>query len=387
MKKHKTMEVLAILSLSLVLTSTLSISGIIPDLLVHFENYSRSSVELIVSVTSIATTIMVGLNPFVSKFLSERATIILGLLVIGFAGIIPFFFMSYPIILLSRIFVGIGVGLLNTRAISIIGERFTGSVRSKLLGFRGSAETLGQTVLNMIAGQLMVISWNSSFLIYAIAFFILMMYLLFVPKVETEEAKESEKESKKGIKLNGKQLVIVLLHALFICLLISITVSSMLRIPSLMVETGVGTTLQANRVLSVYMFSGFISGVLFGHFIQIFKEYILPLFLVITSVGLAMIALSATAFLLGIGAFLVGFSLTICVVWVFNNLSNTLPREILNTANSFVLVGSNLGAATAPLVLGGIGLINPSLKTSFLVHAFLLIVVAIGLFLFYKNEK
>ncbi|AQP53613.1 MFS transporter [Vagococcus penaei] len=374
---HRTMEIIAILSLSLMLTSTLSVSGVIPELLLYFNDYSRSSVEWLISVTSIATTIMVGLNPLVSKVISERKSVILGLLLTGIAGVIPFFIVSYPVILVSRIFIGVGIGFLNTRAISLIGERFSGNMRSKLLGFRVSAETIGQTVLTLAAGQLLLVSWQAPFLIYLTAFLILGLYLVYGPK-DTLPASDDlpVTEVQSAAKLTRKQVNYVLVNTLFLGILISISVSTILRIPSLLVEQDIGTVLVANRTLSLFMFAGFLAGLCFGSFVVKFGRYILPVFLVISSLGLGLLVLSQTIIFSLLGAFLAGFALTICVSCVFNNLSENITKEALNTANSIVLVGSNLGAATAPLLLGIIAIVNPDLRVPFGLHALILLVIA-----------
>lgn len=374
---HRTMEIIAILSLSLMLTSTLSVSGVIPELLLYFNDYSRSSVEWLISVTSIATTIMVGLNPLVSKVVSERKSVILGLLLTGIAGVIPFFIVSYPVILVSRIFIGVGIGFLNTRAISLIGERFSGNMRSKLLGFRVSAETIGQTVLTLAAGQLLLVSWQAPFLIYLTAFLILGLYLVYGPK-DTLPASDDlpVAEAQSAAKLTRKQVNYVLVNTLFLGILISISVSTILRIPSLLVEQDIGTVLVANRTLSLFMFAGFLAGLCFGSFVVKFGRYILPVFLVISSLGLGLLVLSQTIIFSLLGAFLAGFALTICVSCVFNNLSENITKEALNTANSIVLVGSNLGAATAPLLLGLIAIVNPDLRVPFGLHALILLVIA-----------
>ncbi|MGX7012908.1 MFS transporter [Vagococcus silagei] len=387
MKKHTTMEIIAILSLSLLLTATLSISGIIPSLIKEFPDYSRSSIELLVSVSSIATTIMVGLNPFISRFLSEQVSVTVGLLMVGLAGVAPLGLSTYEEILIARILVGIGIGLLNTRAVSLIGERFTGAQRSKLLGFRGSAETLGQTVLTIISGQLLLISWNSSFLIYSVAFLVLFLYWGFVPKDEklTLE-KDLTAASKSNHHLNKEQAKIIALHALLANILITVTVSTIIRVPSMITELNIGTMLQANRMISIFMFAGFLSGIVFGQVMTYFKKNVIPLFLFLSAVGLLMIGLFSQIFLISIGAFIVGFALSICVAWVFNSLSNVLPKEVLSTGNSIALFGSNLGAAITPFVLKLIGFINDDLRFSFIFQAVVLIAIAV-LILFTIRKK
>ena len=83
---------------------------------------------------------------------------------------------------------------MNTRAVSMIGERFEGARRARLLGFRQSAETIGQTFMTLVAGQLLILSWKSSFLVYTFSFLVLILYLAFVPAANSPETIETRKD-------------------------------------------------------------------------------------------------------------------------------------------------------------------------------------------------
>lgn len=382
-QKSNIMEIIAILSLSLILTSALSVSGTVPDLLNYFSDHPRSSVEFLISIPSISMTIMIALSPFVSKFLSERLTIITGLIIAGFGGVSPFFFTNYISVLLARILFGLGLGLINTRAISIIGERFSEGTRAKLLGFRISAETIGQTLMTLVSGQLLIFGWKTPFLVYSICFVILFIYIIFVPKAEVPIEKNDQNNSIDQIekKMSQKQLLFVLTNAVFIGLLIATNVSNALRIPSLVLENNIGTAIEANRVLSLSMFAGFLAGLVFGKLLSMIRKSFLPMFLLTGAIGLLLIPLSTNMFLIQVAAFVCGFSITNCVSYVFTNLSEKVPVESLNNANAIVLIGCNLGATIAPMILNLIGLINNDLSTSFYVYSAAYVCIAIVTFI------
>lgn len=62
MKKGNIIEIIAILSLSFILTSTYSVSGVVPTLLEAFPFYSRSSIEFLISIPSISMIVMIALT-------------------------------------------------------------------------------------------------------------------------------------------------------------------------------------------------------------------------------------------------------------------------------------------------------------------------------------
>ncbi|WP_158527563.1 MFS transporter, partial [Streptococcus gallolyticus] len=143
------LEKLSLLSLSLMLVSTFSTSTALPQMISTFQQrgYAASQVEMLFSISSFAIMGMLVINPFLDRFLSERSSIILGLSFIAFGGSLPVVGKTYALVVVSRVLLGMGIGLINARAISIISENYQGNERAQMLGFRGSFEVLGNAFL------------------------------------------------------------------------------------------------------------------------------------------------------------------------------------------------------------------------------------------------
>lgn len=387
-QKNKIFEIIGVLSVSLILTSTHSISGALPVLLQQFPDISRSSMDFLVSVPTVLMLIMIALSPVFTRLLPERAIITGGLLTIGISGCLPFFLSSFQAIMITRIFLGIGIGLLNTAAVSMVGERFSGSLRAKLQGMRMSAETLGQTVLTLTAGFLLVFGWNYPFLIYGAAFLILFLYLAFVPRREKIDAAGAGKspacesrpasERTKKVKINRADLSSALFHAVFCGLLISSEVVLSLRIPGRVVDSGMGSAVTGSTILSISIFGGFLGGISFGKLIAILKRRMLPIFLGTAALGMAAIALAPNLPFLTLASILCKFSITSCISYTFNSLSDNIPLASLGTANAIVLVGCNLGSSVAPVILNLIDLANRHYSAPFLFYGAVLLCTSLG---------
>ena len=131
----KILEKMSLLGLSLLLISAFSISTALPPMLDYYNpTYNASQVELLVSVPSFSVVAMLLLNPFVDKWLNDRQLIMTGLILLSSAGIFPFFVQWYPLVLLSRLVFGMGIGFINAKAISIISQRYQGKERIQMLG-------------------------------------------------------------------------------------------------------------------------------------------------------------------------------------------------------------------------------------------------------------
>ncbi len=150
------------------LVSTFAVSPAIPQMIEYFaqQGIAAAQVENLITVTSFAIMVTLLANGLVVRFLSERNIIIAGLLLMAIGGALPMFLTAYPLILLARILLGLGIGLINARAINIIGNFFTGQERVQMMGLRGSAEVLGSAGLTLLVGWLTQFGWQPAFLVY-----------------------------------------------------------------------------------------------------------------------------------------------------------------------------------------------------------------------------
>ena len=82
-------------------------------------------------------------------------------------------------------------GVLNPKAINIIGNFFTGQERVQMMGLRGSAEVLGSAGLTLLVGWLTQFGWQPAFMVYLFALVVLWSIVEFYI--------ESRKKEKAGI--------------------------------------------------------------------------------------------------------------------------------------------------------------------------------------------
>lgn len=373
----KTMEKTALLSLSLMLVSTFSVSPALPEMLKYFEGYPRDRVELLISVTSFAIMVTIVLNTWLSEYIGERISIISGILLMVTGGITPMFCQKYGIMFAARIVLGIGIGLINARAINMINERYTGDEQAVLLGFRGSSEVLGNAVLTLIAGRLLLIHWKYAFAVYLTGIPILLMYLIFIP------ARPMERPDKKpvGERFGKGQLLFTLSYTCLAWMVICVNCSNTMRIPSLVLEKGYGTEADASVVLSLMLAVGIAAGILFGRLEKSLGEKLTASGLLLFSAGMIIAACAENLFVLGIGAVFSGIAYNILVTCAFYKVGAELPKHAVNMATSIVLVGCNLGAAGSPIVLKMIDAFSDGITASFLIYAAVMGMLGIVYFL------
>ena len=375
----KILEKMSLLGLSLLLISAFSISTALPPMLDYYSpTYNASQVELLVSVPSFSVVAMLLLNPFVDKWLNDRQLIMTGLILLSSAGIFPFFVQWYPLVLLSRLVFGMGIGFINAKAISIISQRYQGKERIQMLGIRGSVELIGGASCSLLVGQLLKIHWTLAFLIYGFGFIILAMYLLFVPPMEQIEKKEIQK-SKQG--LNKKDFAMILGMALLYGFVICINSSISLRVPLFQVDGKTIVGGESALVLSLEQGIGIAAGLSFASLLAHIKNRLLPMALLCLSICLFGIALANNLLTLILSSVGVGFFYSIILTFIFHRLSECIARNLLNKATAYVLLGCNLGSAVSPYVLKLLALVSSSFSWIFLAYAIVSFLLFLGFLL------
>lgn len=379
------LEKVSILSLSLVLITSFSISSALPAMFDYYQGYSTGQVELLVSLPSFGIMAMLLLNGVLERLFPERLQLTLGLLILSISGTAPFWYQGYYFVFATRLLFGIGVGMLNAKAISIISERYHGKTRIQMLGFRGSAEVVGASILTLAVGQLLAFGWTATFLAYAAGLVVLVLFLLFVPygKAEVHESKQKTEEVVR-LTRSMKQLIFFLAigAAVIVCTNTAIT----FRIPSLMIEAGFGDAQLSSLVLSAMQLIGILAGISFSFLISAFKEKLLLVAGVTFGIGQIIIALSPSLWVVVAGSVLGGFAYSIALTTVFQLISERIPAKLLNKATSYTVLGCSFGASLTPFVLSGIGLVTTDGRMTFIILGAWMIITSVLVSLLLKKE-
>ena len=377
------LERASILALSLVLITSFSISSALPAMFDYYQGYPKEQIELLVSLPSFGIMIMLVLNGLLERLLPERLQISLGLLILSIGGTAPFWYQDYNFVFAMRILFGLGVGMINAKAISIISERYHGKTRIQMLGLRGSAEVVGASILTLVVGQLLSLGWTVTFLAYSAGFLVLILYLLFVPY--GKEKKETKKKEAETTRLTGQMKGLIFLLAVEAAVVVCTNTAITIRIPSLMVERGLGDAQLSSLVLSIMQLIGILAGVSFSFFISLFKERLLLWSGITFGLGQIVIALSPSLGVMVVGSVVAGFSYSVALTTVFQLLSERIPAKLLNQATSFAVLGCSFGAFTTPFILGAIGFVTQNGMLVFTILGCWLIVTSI--FVMYALQK
>lgn len=375
------LEKVSLLVLSTMLVSTFAVSPAIPQMIEHFagQGISAGQVENLITVTSFAIMASLLMNSLVVRFLSERAVFIVGLLLVALGGSLPAFVAAYPLIFLARILLGFGLGLINARAINIIGLFFTGNERTQMMGFRGSAEVLGSAGLTLLVGWLIQFGWQPAFLVYLFALVILVLFLFFVPQDQLVIHGQRESGVADKVKLDKSMWKMGIYLAFLAFFVINVNTFLTIRIPQIVIDKGIGTAQQASLILSLMQIMGIVAGTLFSLLVNRLKDWLLAISYVIFGLAVIGITFANNLWILGLGGMVSGFFYSIILTIVFSSVTDRVPKALLNAVMTIVLIGCNIGGATSAILPNLLEKLNPTPTGAFGIYALGCILISAGL--------
>ena len=373
----------SLLSISILLMSHLAISPVIPNLYNFYHtsnpNIGLASVESLATIPAMMITIFVLLSNGVIKFIGKKNTVLLGLLLIFIFGIVPAFTTNFKVVLISRLFLGAGIGLFNSLSISMISDFFDEEHRGTMIGLRTAFLNIGKALTTFISGYLLIYGIQYTFLVYALALPIFIIFLLYVPNAENVNNK------KVSIKFHKETIVLTLLT-----FLVGISyMGATIKIPTLLAEKYHYQPDVARNLLTILALSGILSGVIFGILVKRFKNLTLSIMLSFMTIGSVLFALTNNIVIFYIAAIFIGISFVGTMSFNFFYISNKLENKFINFATSVILVGGNIGVILTPVVLTKIpeALQLEKYTTPFFITTALMLISTLVSYAVLRNKK
>ncbi|MFV0394654.1 MAG: MFS transporter [Coprobacillaceae bacterium] len=346
--KKKSLLKISLLSASLLVASAPAINANIPAMATAFPEIPLSMVEMLTTIPSMFLMISVLISSFIAKKLGYKQTIMLGLSIVSIAGIIPVFINNFYIILVSRAALGFGIGLFNSLLVSMISYFYDGDERSGLLGIQSACEGLGGMAITFTAGQLLKIDWQAPFYAYSIAIPVIILFTLFVPKVQTKQLLNKINDVKVENNTNKKGSIRSIIGYIGLIFVVAILYMTMgIKVSTLMTSEGYASASDASTVIMLLSLGAMISGFLFGKILKLLKDFILPTAFALLALAMFLIGISNTTVITVLGGFITGFGFRMILPYLFNKINTSnIPNTSL--ATSLILVGYNLGVFITP---------------------------------------
>src|SRR5699024_131844 len=153
-------------------------------------------IKLILTAPSIMIIPFSFLSSYLTTKITKRTVIMIGLVIYLIGGIVPQFLNTIEALLALRLLLGAGVGLIMPLSMSLINDYFTGTERTKMMGYISAFSNFGGIVTMLLAGWLATFGWRTPFNVYFMGLFIFIMIFFFLPKGEVQKPRQHAPKTK-----------------------------------------------------------------------------------------------------------------------------------------------------------------------------------------------
>ncbi len=394
--KNKLMRKISILSVSLMVASAAAMNANIPAMAKTFSDMPLSLVENLITIPSLFLMISVLISGFIARHIGYKRTILIGIGIVAVFGMVPVISSNFYLVFISRALFGFGVGLFNSLLVAMVKYFYDDNECSTLFGFQSACEGLGGLAIVFIAGQLLKIDWQTSFLAYVIAIPVFILFAIFVPNVPTNEIifkteTVNHKKEQEDKNLNKGSFLSVLGYVVLIFIVAILYMTMGIKVTTLMTNIGYGAATDGSTVNLMIGLGAMISGLLFGKLVKVTQGFTLPITFVLLAFAMFLIGSSNSVFLTAIGGLIIGFAFRMIMPYLVNKINSGTTKNS-GLATSLLLVGYNLGACTSPygaIILEKISLVK-SLRGTFYTEGIILVILAVCgtvLTIFYSSKK
>lgn len=341
----------SLLSISTLLMSAPVISAALPLMFEDFPHYSKSSIETLLTVPNFGIILGLLCSPFCIRLFNKKRTVILGLVITLICGLIPLISNQYAVLFIVRFGYGIGVGLFNSLAVSLLALFYEGDELATMMGYQSMAGSLGSAVFSFIISYLVIFGWHQIFLVYLLIIPIIFLFIFFVP-LKTDYSKDiQEDQTDERVAFN----IPVLAISGFIFLLFAFFMTAVVKLPEFIISTGLGDSSKASIIAGINTLVGIPIGILYGKIYQVMRQLVLPVGLLLVSIGFLIIGSAHSLLILVIGILFIGTGFGISIPFIYTWTAQLAPKGAVNISYTCLIVATNIGVFCSPLILNFFG--------------------------------
>jgi ACDE family multidrug resistance protein len=281
-----------------------------------------------------------------------RRPYVLGLALYGVAGGAGLVVETFPALLVTRAVLGVAVAFVYTSITVLIYSLYEGERKNRVMGLRGSANSLGAAVWPLVGGALGTLSWHGPFGVYLLALPLGVVAAVTVP----EPARSGDDSGESGVAVLRRTLrarpLLALVYGLFFVanlLLYGIVV----YYPRVLATVGVDSSLAISLYLAAMGAAGAVSAY---HYDRIERRFdyrrlvLAALSLWTMGFGVATVAASRVVALAPVVLFGLGQGLVFPTVLLW--VEELVPADRQGQFSSYVAMVGYVGQFLAPVAFG-----------------------------------
>ncbi len=317
---------------------------------------SPSAARLLITTHGIMIAICSPVIGVIIDKFGVRKPLILGLLLYGLAGGSGLVINNYYVLIGSRVFLGISVAMIFNAITVTILNLYEGTQRNRIMGWRGSSNSVGGIMWPLVGGSLGIVSWHLPFAAYLIGFPIAFMAYFVIPETHRSVDHPTDGVVNQESTLNifrNKPTVFVPYGLVFIgnILLYSI----MVFMPGLLEPFGITSSFYVGAFISTVGLSGGVTSLFYGRIKnKLSFNTIVKISLLLWAVGFTIISQAPVVWLISVSIIFFGIGVGVVIptasVWV----GELVPAAFRGRMTSYISLFSYTGQFLSPIILSPI---------------------------------
>ncbi|HEY3426731.1 MAG TPA: MFS transporter [Negativicutes bacterium] len=323
--------------------------------------FPNVNLELVKQISALPNLLAIPLAlsvGWLTRFMSKKILLNIAMVLLFIGGIVPAIFGDMNFILSMRAVFGLGFGIIFPLSVILIADLFEGKERDTLMGYQGSVGAAAGIVFQMIGGYLAGMYWRDAFLGFLITIPAILLILWKLPEPEKlPETVNSDNAAKPKLTSGAWQITIgTMIVQIFIF-------SFMTNMAIVMMSNNIGTPAQVGMLFTIFTIGAFVSGLIFGKILGIFKRNTIAFACGVMSVGLFMALNSDDLNLYYVIALIYGFGFGTFNPQLFLSIADSVHPSASALAISVMLAFCMFGQFLSPIALAYIsnivGLVGP----------------------------
>ncbi|WP_432534421.1 MFS transporter [Kineococcus arenarius] len=371
---------LVLLSASLLLSEASAISPTLPELAEAFPDAGQTSVQSFVTIGSVAGMVSTVVAGALAGRVGKRRLVLIGMALIALGGVAPIALVpvgSFPLLLASRLVLGVGIGFLQPLTSSVVADFYRGAERENMLGWQSAAVGGGGALWTLVVGALMLVNWKAAFLVYAFSLVCLVLFARFIPEPPAHTPADEPAAGSRApwYRVSADVWIAAAIMLAFTAAFQGVFISMPLAFVS---EKNLTTSATISLLLTVFSLSAVAVGLVFGPVVRRLRAWTGAVAATVLAVAeLAMWGANSAP--LGFAAAaLAGIGFGCFMPFVITTTNDRATPRTSAMATALVFTGASIGGAAAPYYFRVVGELtgNTSATHQLLVAAVTLLVVA-----------
>ncbi len=271
-------------------------------------------------------------------YLSYKQLALLGMVIATVGGLAPLaLFGSFPMVLVCRACFGLGMGLFQPVASSVILLMVPGERARHYLSITSAASSMGGILFQTLGGFLCDVDARLSFAAYIVSGVATILVLLFLPNPPRAKAlpKSGSEKEPIGHRIFGWAVMNLLFSGCFFILTNELSM--------VVIGNGLGTAADAAVGLSLFTFGAFLGSLASSRVFRVLRAYTLALACFVPAVGYIILILSGSMPVIYVGTLIFGFGFGCWNPTLQAFAGRSVPVNATSTALSLTMCFAGIG--------------------------------------------